>query len=66
MAHRIREVWNDETERMAGPVEADDTYVGGKAKNMHAHKRAELTGRGGVDKAAVAGIKDRETNQVKA
>ncbi len=66
LAHRIREVWNGETERMAGPVEADEAYFGGKAKNMHAHKRAELTGRGGADKPAVAGIKDRETNQAKA
>ena len=33
---------------------------------MHVHKQAELTGRGGMDKTAVAGIKDRETNQVKA
>lgn len=40
--------------------------MGGKAKNMHAHKRTELTGRGGVDKTAVVGTKDRETNQVHA
>ena len=66
LAQRLREAWSEFSGDMDGPVEADETYVGGKAKNMHAHKRAELTGRGGVDKTAVAGIKDRETNQVKA
>ena len=40
--------------------------MGGKAKNMHASKRAELTGRGGVDKTAVGGMKDRDTNPVRA
>ena len=67
MLHRIREAWaNGSGERFAGPVEADETYVGGKAQNMHAHKRARLTGRGGVDKAAVVGVKDRASNRVTA
>ena len=67
MLHRIREAWaHSAGEPFAGPVEADETYVGGKAKNMHAVQRAKLTGRGGVDKAVVVGIKDRATNRVVA
>ena len=67
LAHRIREIWNDETEQMAGPVEVDETYIGGKAKNMHKDKRqAAIHGRGTAGKTAVVGIKDRKTNRVKA
>ena len=68
LAHRIRETWVDKAsvERFAGPVEVDETFVGGKAKNMHAHKRAQLTGRGGVDKTPVVGIRDRATGRIAA
>ena len=65
LAHRIRETWNDETEKMAGPVEADETYIGGLEKNKHESKKLHA-GRGPVGKTAVAGLKDRPTNQVKA
>ena len=48
-----------------GPIEADETYVGGKRKNMSHGKRKQLRGRGTVGKVAVAGAKDRATGQVK-
>lgn len=51
---------------LAGPVEVDETYVGGKRKNTPKSKREKLTGRGPVGKTAVVGAKDRETNQVAA
>ena len=67
LAHRIRESLRDTAAApFAGPLEADETFVGGKAKNMHADKRAELTGRGGADKTAVAGVRDRATGRVRA
>ena len=49
-----------------GPVEVDETYFGGKRKNMSKSRRAKLEGRGPVGKVAVAGIKDRATNKVQA
>ena len=65
MEHRIREVWDDETaEKFAGPVEADETYIGGKESNKHENKKLKA-GRGTVGKTPVAGVKDRATNQVR-
>ena len=69
LAHRLREGLASTTttvKTFAGPVEADETFVGGKAKNMHKAQREKLTGRGGSDKTAVAGIRDRATGQVRA
>ena len=68
MLHRIREAWNHETETFAGPVEVDETFMGGKRANMSNAKRRELagTGRGAVGKVAVVGAKDRATKRVVA
>ena len=69
MQQRIREAFAAEGPPVpfAGPVEVDETYVGGKASNMHAKVRREkITGRGGVDKTAVVGARDRATGQVAA
>ena len=66
MAHRIRETWDRGEGPFGGPVEIDETYIGGKRKNMSNAQRKELTGRGPVGKTAVVGAKDRETNRVAA
>ena len=63
MAHRIREALDLANEKFAGPVEADEAYIGGKEKNKHESKRLQA-GRGAVGKTAVVGVKDRATNQV--
>ena len=49
-----------------GEVEADETFIGGKARNMHAHKRAaKIHGTGGAGKELVMGLLDRETGKVR-
>jgi transposase-like protein len=61
MDHRIRVALGMATpDKFSGHVEADETFIGGKARNMHAGKRAaRITGRGGKDKTAVVGILER-------
>ena len=63
LAHRIRETWEDKHHLFDGPVEADETYFGGKEINKHASKKIKA-GRGTVGKFAVVGVKDRATNHV--
>ena len=64
LAQRIREGFVAGRTLMSGPVEVDETYFGGKRRNMNKAKRAELEGRGATGKAAVVGAKDRITKQV--
>ena len=71
LAHRIRECWDEDSEMpFTGPVEADETYMGGKRANMPKAKRKALrdagAGRGTVGKTVVVGVKDRATNRVSA
>ena len=66
MAHRIREALDSESGLFAGPVEVDETYMGGKRKNMPRARRAALTGRGAVGKTAVVGARDRASGGVAA
>ena len=68
MAQRLRAAFAAEgpTVQFEGPVEVDETYIGGRRKNMARSKRRKLKGRGTVGKTAVVGIKDRVTKQVAA
>ena len=61
MDHRIRHALSMGTiNKLSGQIEADETFIGGKARNMHATKRAvKITGTGGKDKTAVMGILER-------
>ena len=66
LAHRLRAALSQDGMLFAGPVEVDETYVGGKRRNMPKAKRKELGVRGPVGKTAVVGAKDRATKQVAA
>lgn len=56
--HRLREACGGELAKLAGIVEIDETYVGGKNRNKHAEKQLKA-GRGAVGKAAVLGLRER-------
>lgn len=62
MLHRIRlAMQNGSFEKLSGEVEADETFFGGKARNMHKSKREKLIkGRGSVGKTAVFGALERK------
>jgi transposase-like protein len=61
MDHRIREALGMASKnKLSGEVEADETFIGGKARNMHIAKRQRrITGTGGKDKTAVMGMLER-------
>jgi hypothetical protein len=47
--------------KMEGEIEADETFIGGLARNMHKDKKAKITGTGGSGKEIVMGLLERET-----
>ena len=68
LAHRLRETWQDENGGdFSGPVEVDEAYFGGERRNMSKSKRKAMNkSRGPVGKTAVVGVKDRDSNEVRA
>lgn len=67
MLHRIRLAMQAGTfEKVAGQFEADESFIGGLARNMHKADRArKISGTGGAGKAVVMGILDRETRKIR-
>lgn len=60
LAHRLRVAWHEAPAPLAGTVEADETYIGGRERNRHWDKK------GTKPKLPVVGAKSRETGQVTA
>jgi transposase-like protein len=61
MLHRVRLALQSKAgSKLSGEVEVDETFIGGKSRDMHASERAiKITGTGGKDKAVVLGLLER-------
>lgn len=63
MGHRIRKVMaakeSEQSEKLTGEVEADETYVGGRAAEMHADRRRAMREQG-FPKIIVMGMRQRD------
>ena len=66
MLHRIRLAMQDEAGgKIGGDVEVDETFIGGRARNMHAARKRRVIGKGNTGvagKVAVMGLLDRHGN----
>jgi orotate phosphoribosyltransferase-like protein len=61
LLHRVRLAMQEtNNHKLAGKVEVDETFIGGKARNMQIAKRKEkITGRGTAGKTVVQGMLTR-------
>jgi transposase-like protein len=59
--HRVRHALTmGNIDKFSGEIEADETFIGGLARNMHKNVKArKITGTGGKDKTIVMGILER-------
>ena len=63
MLHRIRlAMQDDDGEQLSGEIEADETFIGGKVKNMHRRSRRKIKATNGENwgKTVVLGLLQRE------
>ena len=71
MLHRIRLALRDgfwgKIDGDGGPIEVDETFIGGKYQNMHRERRLRLGNaiKAGQGKAVVMGMLERETRRVR-
>ena len=65
MLARLRKAYEIEVGPFAGPVEVDETYIGGKERNKRNSKKLNA-GRVTVGKTAIVGAKDRNSNHIAA
>ena len=61
LMHRVRKAMSSGSfSKLSGEIEADETFIGGKARNMHVEKRMRrITGTGSKDKVPVLGMMER-------
>ena len=70
LAHRLRAAFAVQHPKFEGPVEVDETYVGGRHQNkpkaVRDRKALEMGWGGAAGKEPVVGVRDRATGQVAA
>src|SRR5205807_1428637 len=69
MLHRLRKAMHaDSTSKLSGEIEADESFIGGKIRNMHSWSKRKIKAKNSKDwgKTVVLGLLQRETGEVRA